>query len=72
MSKQECEIHTVARVGFIDAYENWRQTVCPWCRIAQLEALVRDAGPGLHLCRPACETSVLADAWWKKREEVLK
>lgn len=41
-------------------------------RLAQAIDLLRDAGPGLHLCRPACETSALADAWWQKREQLLK
>lgn len=33
--------------------------------------LLRDASPGVHLCRPAQQTSVRADAWWKEREALL-
>jgi hypothetical protein len=33
--------------------------------------LLRDAGPGLHLCRPIRENSDLAEAWWKRRENLI-
>jgi hypothetical protein len=34
-------------------------------------ALLREAGPGVHLCRPVQATPDRSDAWWKAREAVL-
>lgn len=37
-----CDPHAVQRVEFVDRYQNFRPTDCPWCRIALLEASLHD------------------------------